>query len=178
MVSEHLFMMASVLDHLVGFVQSVRSCFGSLLMQVIGTFVRRPFRVIVLSLAIVAMSGIDLYLTILYITHSGMNESNPIARAMMEYQSPMILGVWKAATVFLSIGILMMIRKKRSAELGAWVGCIVMGMLMLHWVAFIDQNEEIDFEIAAAQNKNNADWVFIPGKSNSVVGEYSGVVTD
>ncbi len=178
MVSEYEAMVPSVLDHLVGLIQSVRLCLGSLLLQVIRTFVRRPFRVIVLSLAIIAMSGIDLYLTILYITHSGMSESNPIARAMMEYQSPMILGIWKAATVFLSIGILMMIRKKRSAEFGAWVGCAVMGMLMLHWITFINQNQDFDFEMVMAENKGNPDWIFMPGKMNSVAGEYSAVVID
>lgn len=122
---------------------------------------QRPFRVVALSLAIAAMSSVDLYLTILYITHTGMNEVNPLARAMMEYQSPAILSAWKAGTVALSIGILMLIRKQRSAELGAWVGCLVMGWLMIHWVGFIESTQYIDIEMANAQNRDNPTWIMI-----------------
>ena len=171
-------MMTSVLEHLVGNGHLVYRRANHLGQQMISTLVHRPFRVMVLSLAILAMSGIDLYLTILYITHSGMNESNPIARAMMEYQSPMILGIWKAATVFLSIGILMMIRKKRSAELGAWIGCVVMGLLMAHWVTYINQSQHIDFEMAAAQNQDNPEWILIPSKDRAVSGIYAEVISD
>ena len=106
-------------------------------------FLDRSFRVIVLITLIAAMSMVDLYLTILYITHWGMNEVNPLARAMMEYQSPAILGLWKVATVTLGVGILAMIRRKRSAELGAWVGCLILGLLMTHWVSYINEHSRI-----------------------------------
>ncbi|MCA9303329.1 MAG: hypothetical protein KC996_04340, partial [Phycisphaerales bacterium] len=89
----------------------------------------RPFRVITLVVMIAVMSVVDLYLTILYVTHTGMSESNPLARAMMGYQSPAILALWKLATVVLSLGILVMIRTKRSAEIGAWIECLVLGWL-------------------------------------------------
>ncbi|MBL4810182.1 MAG: hypothetical protein JKY43_09040 [Phycisphaerales bacterium] len=106
-------------------------------------FLDRSFRVIVLIALIAAMSMVDLYLTILYITHWGMNEVNPLARAMMEYQSPAILGLWKIATVTLGVGILAMIRRKRSAEFGAWIGFLILGLLMTHWVAYINEHSRI-----------------------------------
>lgn len=123
--------------------------------------VRRPFRVVALSLAIAVMSGVDLYLTILYVTHTGMNEMNPLARAMMEYQSPSILAVWKTGTVVISVGILLLIRRQRSAELGAWIGCLVMGWLMLHWIGFIKNSQYLNIEMAAALNHDNPSWIMI-----------------
>lgn len=119
---------------------SVKAAFPS---RLASSFKDRSFRVITLIALIAAMSVIDLYLTILYVTHTGMNEVNPLARAMMEYQSPAVLGLWKAATVTLGVGILAFIRKKRSAELGAWVGCLILGLLMTHWVAYIHEHARI-----------------------------------
>ena len=90
----------------------------------------RPFRVIALGSAIAAMSSVDLYLTLLYLTHTGMPEANPLARAMIAYQSPFVLTVWKTLTVALCVGILFLIRHKRSAEFGAWAGVCVLALLM------------------------------------------------
>ena len=129
-----------------------------------------------LSLAIAAMSSIDLYLTILYITHSGMNELNPIARAMMEYQSPTILAIWKAGTVAISIGILLLIRKQRSAEFGAWIGCFVMSWLMFHWVGFIEQSRHLDMEVIMALNEDNPSWIMIPSSANALDGSMRTVI--
>ncbi len=137
---------------------------------------RRGFRVVVLSLAIAAMSSIDLYLTILYITHSGMNEMNPIARAMMEYHSPTILAIWKAGTVALSLGILLLIRKQRSAEMGAWVGCLVMGWLMFHWIGFIEQSRHLDMEVIMALNEDNPNWIMIPTSANALDGSMKTII--
>lgn len=124
--------------------------------------VRRSFRVFMLTIAIAVMSGADLYLTILYITHIGMNEVNPLARAMMEYQSPMILALWKGGTVLISLGILLLIRKQRSAEFGAWIGCLVMGWLMIHWVGFIHSSQDMDLDSLIAQSKDNPEWIIMP----------------
>jgi hypothetical protein len=109
----------------------------------IAPFTNRSSRVIVLISLIAVMSMVDLYLTILYVTHTGMNEVNPLARAMMEYQSPAVLGVWKIATVLLGVGILAVIRNKRSAEFGAWIGCMILALLMSHWVSYINEHARI-----------------------------------
>lgn len=137
--------------------------------QVQRVFLTRSFRVLALSIAIVVMSSVDLYLTILYITHSGMNEMNPLARAMMEYQSPSILAVWKMGTVVLSVGILLLIRKQRSAECGAWVGCLVLGWLMTHWVGFIDDNAKLNLEIAHALNRDNPNWILMTTSADPAI---------
>lgn len=124
-------------------------------------FLKRTFRVTLLGLTIIAMSSVDLYLTILYVTHTGMNEMNPLARAMMAYQSPFVLSVWKALTVAISVGILLLLRKQRSAELGAWAGCLVMGWLMLHWSLFISETQHMDIQIMHEVAVGDPTWVMM-----------------
>lgn len=168
--------MNSVLDDLVRYKSNVWMWPRSLIAQVYAMFIHRPFRVLSLTLAIAVMSGVDLYLTILYVTHAGMNEMNPLARAMMEYQSPAILALWKTGTVAISVGILLLIRKQRSAELGAWVGCLVMGWLMIRWVGYIELSYGIDMETTIAQNRDNPSWIMISGSAQVFDGVNATVI--
>lgn len=114
---------------------------------------RRPFRVVTLSLAIAVMSAADLYLTLLYLTHTGMSEANPLARMMIAYQSPAVLASWKALTVGLCVGILYLVRDRRSAELGAWTGVAVLAWLMTHWATYIEEKTDMgpDFQLVSAE---------------------------
>ena len=122
---------------------------------------RRSFRVITLVSMIAVMSVADLYLTLLYVTNSGMNEMNPFARAVMEFQSPIVLAAWKLGTVALSLGILLFIRKKRSAEVGAWIGCCVLGWLMVHWVGFVEVSEETAGQIVQINEQMDPSWILM-----------------
>jgi len=133
----------------------------SLVYSITAPLADRSFRVIVLIALITAMSIIDLYLTILYITHSGMNEVNPLARAMMEYQSLALLGLWKAATVVLGVGILGMIRHKRSAELGAWTGFLILAFLMTHWVSYINEHARMTDAPIQIDAMGDPSWVYM-----------------
>lgn len=121
----------------------------------------RSRRVLALGLAIALMSGVDLYLTLLYVTSMGMNEMNPLARAMMSYQSPTVLALWKFATVALCLGILIYIRTKRSAEIGAWVGFLILGWLMSHWVYFIHETHNLNLEVVQELASTDPTWVVI-----------------
>jgi hypothetical protein len=127
----------------------------------------RSFRVKTLVSMIAVMSFADLYLTLLYVTNTGMIEVNPVARAMMEYRSTGILVIWKAATVALSLGILLFIRKKRSAEVGAWIGCLVLGWLMVHWVGFINVVEISPSRIVQAGDLQDPAWIMIEADASS-----------
>lgn len=117
------------------------------------TFRARSFRVVLLLAVIAAMSAIDLYLTILYLTHTGMPEANPLARALISYQSPLVLAAWKFLTVAVFAGILYLVRHRRSAEMGAWVGAVVLTGLMSHWVRFIDHAavQHAEYVVVGAQ---------------------------
>lgn len=124
---------------------------------------RRPVRVVLLGAAIAAMSVVDLYLTLLYLTNTGMSEANPVARAIIAYQSPAVLGVWKALTVSLCVGILYLIRERRSAELGAWIGALVLGWLMVHWARYADYKQDLSPEFFLVGAEIDPEFVRIGG---------------
>jgi len=128
------------------------------ILRAVGT---RPFRVITLVTMIAIMSVMDLYLTLLYVTNTGMSEANPFARAMMGYQSPTILALWKLATVVLSLGILVVIRTKRSAEIGAWIECFVLGWLMIHWTVYIETTSDQTHQIVQSEGSLDPNWIMI-----------------
>ncbi len=110
---------------------------------------------------VAVMSVADLYFTLLYVTNSGMNEMNPFARAVMEFQSPAVLSAWKLGTVVLSLGILVIIRKKRSAEVGAWIECFVLGWLMVHWVGFVEVSEQTAGQLVQMVDRTDSSWILI-----------------
>lgn len=119
-----------------------------------------------LAMAITAMSVLDLHLTLLYVTNTGMAEANPLARAMMEYGSPAVLALWKLATVTLCLGILVAIRKRVSAEIGAWVGFLILSGLMAHWVNFIYETRYINLQVVEEIASIDSSWVMMeePGR--------------
>lgn len=129
----------------------------------------RSSRVIALGIAIAVMSSIDLYLTLLYLTHTGMPEANPLARAMIAYQSPLVLAVWKTLTVALCVGILYLIRHKRSAEVGAWAGACVLGLLMSHWARYASELEEMKPHMAPIAAQIDDTWVHIHTDTSPII---------
>lgn len=136
----------------------------------LGLMARRGYRVGLLGLAIMIMSAVDLYLTLLYVTHTGMNEMNPLARAMMEYQSPALLSVWKGGTVMLCVGILLVIRRQRSAEIGAWAGVLLMGWLMSYWMLFIHETREMNIDVMHEIAAGDPTWIMMETPYRSRVG--------
>ncbi len=96
----------------------------------------RPRRVLLLVGVIAILSGIDLYLTLLYASTVGMAEANPLARALLHTGSPSDIALWKFATVGMCCGLLWLTRRARAAELGAWLAVAVLSWLMIHWCQF------------------------------------------
>ena len=92
---------------------------------------------ILLIVAIVIMSVGDLLLTLTYLQHLGMAESNPLARLVLDFQSPALLVVWKMATVAACSAILLWKSTSRSAEIGAWAGTFILTALMVHWSTYV-----------------------------------------
>jgi hypothetical protein len=97
----------------------------------------RTRRVVLLLLAIFIMSVGDLLLTLTYLKHLGMAESNPFARLVLDFGSPGLLIAWKMATVIACTGILLWKSTSRAAEIGAWTGTFILGALMLHWSSYV-----------------------------------------
>jgi hypothetical protein len=97
---------------------------------------RRSLRVTLLLVACIAMSLLDLELTLMYAREIGMVEANPIARLVMAHQSPALVVLFKFASLGLACGILYRLRHHPRAELGAWVCFVVLVWLSLRWLDF------------------------------------------
>ena len=96
----------------------------------------RAVRVTALLGVVLALSLIDLYLTLLFVTHTGMSESNPIARLLLRHGSLASVAAFKLGTVGLSSFILFRARRRGSAEAAAVVCAVAMALLTAHWMAF------------------------------------------
>lgn len=125
----------------------------------------RSQRVLVILVGIVLMSLGDLYMTLEYLLHFGMLESNPLARAIIQHGSPWVLGAWKLCTLILAVGILVFARRRVSAELGALFCCGVMAWLTVRWIHYSDQVGEATRYQQALVEFDEGRWVTLaPGE--------------
>lgn len=119
----------------------------------------RSLRVICLVVGIVAMSVADLHLTIVHLSGPGMSEANPLARWVMQMNCAWVLSAWKLMLVGLTGGILIMLRRRGSAELAAWAGFCVLALLMVHWMRYAAEvNNHADMMPIVA-SVHEANWV-------------------
>jgi uncharacterized BrkB/YihY/UPF0761 family membrane protein len=109
----------------------------------------RSLRVTILLLATCLMCLADLALTLTFVTTTGMLEANPLARSVMEHNSPGLVVVWKLATMVLGLGILYWIRRNKWAEVGSWVCFAVMAALSIHWFTYTGVMASPESEYAA-----------------------------
>lgn len=124
-----------------------------------GWWPRRSARVIALVVAIFAVSVTDLYLTILYLRHGGMGESNPIARWVIQMNCAWLLSCWKLALVGGACTILLATRRRWSAEVGAWVGAAVMVWLGLHWANYVEAVHHLPVSTSVLADYRSPEWV-------------------
>ena len=96
----------------------------------------RSRRVCRLVAGVCVVGVFDLALTIHFMTTTGMHEVNPVARSIA-LTSPGLLVLFKAALTALSAGILMRVRDRASAEVGAWLAAAVMLALSAQWARVI-----------------------------------------
>lgn len=96
----------------------------------------RARRINLALLAVVLMGLADLAYTLIYMHGSGMIESNPIARTMVEIGSARQLVLYKLLTLTVCCGAIYFCRQTRQAEFGSWLCCGVMFLLTLHWVNY------------------------------------------
>lgn len=99
-------------------------------------------RVVALVGVIALMSIADLYMTIMYMRSGGFSEGNPIARLVMAWGCPWVLGVWKVALLSITCGCLLYGRRRLSAEVGAWVCCGIMAWLTVQWKQYASEAPE------------------------------------
>ena len=122
----------------------------------------RSFRVFVLLSIALVLGLADLTLTLTYLTNVGMFEGNPMARWIIAIGSPVVVVLFKMATIFISSSILYWQRRNWRGELGAWLIVLVLGYLTLHWfnyIAFSSDMTEAIVVMAADPGQVDGQWV-------------------
>jgi hypothetical protein len=105
-----------------------------------------------LLVAVVLLSLGDLYMTLVHVRSVGMFEGNPLARSVMSLNSPVLLSLWKLATIVAAVGILYWVRRSRQGELGAWLCLCVLTWLTLRWATYSDVLAEVGDDLDAARD--------------------------
>jgi hypothetical protein len=109
--------------------------------------------------SVIVLSAADLHLTITHLASAGMIEGNPIARAIMGFNSPLLLALWKLVTVSLGVWILCANRRSRAAEAGAWVCFAALWWLMLRWMTYSDEIAQFMPHMAQMAELSGGKWV-------------------
>jgi len=119
----------------------------------------RSFRVIWLTLVIIALSIADLYVTLLYLHSGGMGEGNPVARWLIAWDMPALLVMWKMLTVGLACGILLKYRRERLVELGAIACCLILVWLTIRWEKYHREVPELTGVLHTMAEHHSDKWV-------------------
>jgi hypothetical protein len=126
---------------------------------------RRPARVIILLVAVIALSLGDLYMTLFHLQSVGMVEANPLAREVIDLKSPPMLAAWKLATVAVTVSLLLLVRRTRSGEVGAWLCVAVLTWLTLRWIDYSEALAELPPDVAVEVARRDPNWVaMVPGE--------------
>lgn len=109
----------------------------------------------------VLVSFADLYMTLVYATSVGLHEGNPLARALMLYNCPWVVVAFRTLTIGLFAMVLVRARTHRSAEIAAWVCAMVMGWLVVRWVEYNANTQELTTALAVVEEHALTDFVTI-----------------
>ncbi len=94
----------------------------------------RSVRVTWLLGGVVALSLVDLFLTVTYLTSVGMSEGNPIAAWLLSTTNSIWpLALYKLATVAVCVSLLYANRYKRQSELASWCALSILVALSIWW---------------------------------------------
>lgn len=119
----------------------------------------RAFRVGVLLGATVLMALGDLYMTLTFARSVGMLELNPIGRALMGCESPLAVVLFKLATTMFGASVIYWARRRRGAEVAAWLVCGALAALTIHWILYSRGMAELTPEVASMAMVGDPRWV-------------------
>jgi hypothetical protein len=119
----------------------------------------RPRRVVYLVIAVVLMSLADLAITLTWVTDVGLAESNPLARWVIAQGSPALLSVWKLITIVPAVLVFLALRHKPIAEAGAFVACVLLGIVTLHWYAYHDTVNDLSTALPMLEAGMDHRWI-------------------
>lgn len=138
-----------------GVLGAARAAFRAVLLD-------RSTRVRILLAAVIAMSFVDLDMTLVYARTTGMVEHNPIAREIMSTGSVWLLILWKLVTVSIAVVLLNRVRRHASGELGAWLCMGVLCWLTVRWVDYNDEIAVLQFVATSPAVRADPKFVMIP----------------
>lgn len=141
-----------------GVLGTLRAAFRAVLLD-------RCTRVRILLAAVIAMSIVDLDMTLVYARNTGMVENNPIARQIMATGSVWLLIVWKFVTVAIAVGLLHRVRRHLSGELGAWLCMAVLCWLTQHWVKYNDEIAVLQCTVTSPAVRADPKFVILPDET-------------
>lgn len=121
----------------------------------------RGIRVALLGAAVVVMSLVDLYITLLYLDAVGLAEENPLARAVMSQGSPGLLAGWKIVTLLPALLVFFVYRSRASVEALAWAACVVLALVTLRWGQYADETDLLMASMPAFEQGADHRWVTV-----------------
>lgn len=123
----------------------------------------RGRRVAALACAVAAIGMIDLSLTVGFMATTGLPEGNPLARQLAS-TGPLILVCFKIVTVALNAGILLGLRRRGSAEVGAWLSLVIMLAMLGQWARFAGFLCSSEFAGSVSQLGDGSGWTRFPAR--------------
>lgn len=102
----------------------------------------RADRVCILVAVAASLNLADLWLTVHFMQTTGMVEMNPLAR-FIAGAGISGLAAFKGASVLIHAAVLGALRRRRSAEVGAWVSVAALALLMSHWLIYVGASAPI-----------------------------------
>ncbi|HZW11034.1 MAG TPA: DUF5658 family protein [Phycisphaerales bacterium] len=124
-----------------------------------GRLPRRSVRVVGLVGIILALSLMDLMLTLTYVMEIGLIEDNPLARRVMQAGGPGLLIAWKLLSVGFAGWVLLRYRSRGVAELAAVFSAGVMVWLTARWVGYIETSALLTPALAEMEIHGQGHWV-------------------
>lgn len=119
----------------------------------------RAVRVVMLLAVVVVLSLADLYMTLAHVTGAGMLEENPLARRVMAFDSPALVVAWKGATAGIGVALLFAIRRRLSAELGAWACVLILTWLTIRWEQYAAHVADLTPYLPSMAEVSDGQWV-------------------
>ena len=120
----------------------------------------RAARVNFLLILVMALSAVDLALTLHWMQTIGMYESNPLVAYLARATgSPLALSAFKALSVMISAGLLYRLRSHVQAELGAWMAALVLVALCVRWVNYAYWSAQVDPQTIKQLGEDDPRWV-------------------
>lgn len=102
----------------------------------------RADRVCLLIGVAASLSLADLWLTVHFMRTTGMVEINPLAR-LIAGAGPLGLALLKGASVVVHGVVLGVLRRRRSAEVAAWVSVAVLTILTVQWLSYVGATSDL-----------------------------------